>query len=55
MTDYVVDGQNGLYADDPSSDAISCALIRFFEGWLGSILARQGGALSPEKYCFPRA
>lgn len=32
MSDYVVDGQNGLYADDPSPDAISRALIRFFEG-----------------------
>lgn len=32
MTDYVVDGQNGLYADDPSPEAISRALIRFFEG-----------------------
>lgn len=32
MTDYVVDGQNGLYADDPSPEGISRALIRFFEG-----------------------
>lgn len=32
MTDYVVDGQNGLYADGPSPDGISRALIRFFEG-----------------------
>jgi len=32
MTDYVVDGQNGLYADDPSPDGISRALIRYFEG-----------------------
>lgn len=31
MTDYVVDGQNGLYADDPSPEGISRALIRFFE------------------------
>ena len=32
MADYVVDGENGLYADDPSPDGISRALIRFFEG-----------------------
>ncbi len=31
MSDYVVDGQNGLYADDPSAEAISRSLIRFFE------------------------
>ena len=32
MTDYVVDGQNGLYADDPSPQGISHALTRFFDG-----------------------
>ena len=32
MVDYVIDGENGLYADDPSPEAISRALVRFFEG-----------------------
>jgi phosphatidyl-myo-inositol dimannoside synthase len=32
MADYVVDGENGLYADDPFPEAIGRALIRFFEG-----------------------
>lgn len=32
MADYVIDGQNGLYAEDPSPDGISRALIRFFDG-----------------------
>lgn len=32
MADYVVDGQNGLYADDPSPEGISRALMRFFDG-----------------------
>ena len=32
MADYVIDGQNGLYAEDPSPEGISRALIRFFDG-----------------------
>lgn len=32
MADYVIDGENGLYADDPSAEAISRALRRFFDG-----------------------
>lgn len=35
MADYVVDGENGLYADDPSPAAISRALQRFFDGTVG--------------------
>jgi len=30
MADYVIDGENGLYADDPSPEAIANAFIRFF-------------------------
>ncbi|MFA5984820.1 MAG: glycosyltransferase family 4 protein [Methylococcaceae bacterium] len=31
MADYVIDGENGLYADDPSPQAISRTLERFFK------------------------
>lgn len=50
MADYVIDGENGLYADDPSPEAISRALQRFFDGTAGFNPAILRGFAEPYRW-----